>query len=165
MYSNAFANPKRYKKLRNLWNPNFKKQFNSAQERRCSNETMHCVKCLEFSTNSQDDLPYHIAEKHSAPKPDVTFQCKLCYQELPRFHALRQHKNSQHVFSINTANVDPDDNTNERDDLILGGDLRSCQNFPVDSELELAKHKSSIMLWKTSTQQEWTRSLITSPTT
>ena len=30
----------------------------------------------------------HFAKKHSAPKPDVNFKCKLCYQEFPGFLAL-----------------------------------------------------------------------------
>ena len=45
----------------------------------------------QLSTNSHDDLTYHIAIKHSAPKPEVTIKCKLSYDEFPVFYALRQH--------------------------------------------------------------------------
>ena len=45
--------------------------------------TLYCTQCPNFSTKSQNDLNFHIARKHSAPKPDVTFKCKLCYQEFP----------------------------------------------------------------------------------
>ena len=56
--------------------------------------TLYCNQCPNFSTKSQNDLNYHIAKKHSAPKPDVTSKCKLCYQEFPGFNALRQHRNT-----------------------------------------------------------------------
>ena len=51
----------------------------------CSVGTLYCTQCLNFSTKSQNDLSYHIVKKHSAPKPDITFKCKLCYQEFPGF--------------------------------------------------------------------------------
>ena len=66
----------------------------------CSAGTLYCTHCPNFSTKSQNDLNYHIAKKHSAPKPDVTFKCKLCYQEFPGFYALRQHRNTQHGMQI-----------------------------------------------------------------
>ena len=65
-------------------------------KKRCSAGTLHCSHCLNFSTKLQNDLNYHIAKKHSVPKPDITFKCKLCYAEFPGFYALRQHRNTQH---------------------------------------------------------------------
>ena len=62
----------------------------------CSAVTLFCTHCPNFSTKSQNDLNYHIAKNHSAPKLDVTFKCKLCFQEFPGFYALRQHRNTQH---------------------------------------------------------------------
>ena len=61
-------------------------------KKRCSVGTRYCTQCPNFSTKSQNDLNNHIAKKHSAPKPDVTFKCTLCYQEFPGFYALRQHR-------------------------------------------------------------------------
>ena len=61
---------------------------------------MHCSQCPNFLTKSQDDLNYHIAKKHSAPKPDVIFKCKHCYQKFPGFYALHQHKNNQNGIKI-----------------------------------------------------------------
>ena len=58
-------------------------------KKRCSVVTLYCTHCPNFCIKSQVDLNYHIAKKHSAPKPDVTFKCKLCFQEFPGFHALR----------------------------------------------------------------------------
>ena len=55
----------------------------------CSAGTLYCTQCPNFSTKSQKDLNYHIARKHSAPKPDVAFKCKLCFQEFPGNYALR----------------------------------------------------------------------------
>ena len=66
----------------------------------CSAGTLYCTQCPNFSTKSQNDLKYHIAKKHSAPKPDVNFKCKLCFQEFPGFYALRQHRNTQHGMHI-----------------------------------------------------------------
>ena len=55
----------------------------------CSAGTLHCSQCPNFFTKSQNALNYHIAKKHSVPKPDITFKCKLCYAEFPGFYALR----------------------------------------------------------------------------
>ena len=65
-------------------------------KKRCSAGILFCTQCPNFSTKSQRDLNYHIAKKNSAPKPDITFKCKLCYQEFPGFYVLRQHRNTQH---------------------------------------------------------------------
>ena len=40
----------------------------------CSAGTLYCPQCPNFFTKSQNDLNYHIAKKHSAPKPEVTFK-------------------------------------------------------------------------------------------
>ena len=103
-------------------------------KKRCSAGTLYCTQCPNFSTKSQDDLTYHIAKKHSDPKPDVTFKCKLCYQEFPGFCALCQHRNTQHAMQIGSGTRDVE---NHR----FREDLRSCQHFLVDSELEKARHK------------------------
>ena len=60
----------------------------------CSAGTLHCTQCTNLFTKSQNDLNYLTAKRHSAPKPDVTLKCKLCYQEFPGFYALRQKKHS-----------------------------------------------------------------------
>ena len=57
------------------------------------------TRCPNFSTKSQNDLIYHNAKKPSAPTLDVTFKCKLGNQEILRFYALPQHKNTEHGFS------------------------------------------------------------------
>ena len=44
-------------------------------KKRCSVGTLYCTQCPNFSTKSPNDLNYHIAKKHSAPKPDITFKC------------------------------------------------------------------------------------------
>ena len=109
----------------------------------CSAETLYCTQCPNFSTKSENDLNYHIAKKHSAPKPDVTFKCKLCYQEFPGFYALRQHRNTQHGMQIGsgTKDVDVEHKVGDGEDHSLREELRSCQQFIVESELERARHK------------------------
>ena len=111
------------------------------QERRCSIGTSYRSQSPSFSTKSQEELKYHFARKHSAPKPSVTFQCELFCQEFPGTYALLRHKNTQHGFSINTANVDPNDIMNAVDDANLLEELRSCQHFFVDSQLDCARHQ------------------------
>ena len=54
-------------------------------KKRCSAGTLHCSQCPNFFTKSQNALNYHIAKKHSVPKPDITFKCKFCYAEFPGF--------------------------------------------------------------------------------
>ena len=51
----------------------------------CSAGTLYSTHCPNFSTKSQNDLNYHIAKKHSAPKTDVTFKCKLSIKSFRDF--------------------------------------------------------------------------------
>ena len=77
-------------------------------KKRCSVGTLYCTQGPNFSTNSQNGLNYHIAKKHSAPKLDATFKCKVSYQEFSRFYALRQHRNFQHGMQIGSRTRDVD---------------------------------------------------------
>ena len=112
-------------------------------KKRCSAGTLYCPQCPNFFTKSPNDLNYHIAKKHSAPKLDVTFKCKLCFQEFPGFYASRQHRNNQHGMQIGsrTRDVDVERILGDVEDHSLREELRSCQHFLVDSELERARHK------------------------
>ena len=47
-------------------------------KKRCSVGTLYSTQCPNFSSKSQTDQNYAIAKKHNAPKPDVTFECKIC---------------------------------------------------------------------------------------
>ena len=78
------------------------------QKKSCSAGTLYCTQCPNFSTKSQNDLNYHIAKKHSAPKPDVTFKCILRYQEFPGLYASRQHRNTHHGMQIGLGTRDVD---------------------------------------------------------
>ena len=112
-------------------------------KKRCSVGTLYFTQCPNFSIKSQNDLNYHITKKHGAPKPDITFNCKLCFQEFPWFYALRQHKNTQHGMRVGsgTRDVDVEHIVGDVEDHRLREELRSCQQFSVDSELERARHK------------------------
>ena len=112
-------------------------------QKSCSAGTLFFTQCPKFSTKSQNDLNYHIAKKHSAPKPDITFKCKPCFQEFPGFYALRQHRNTQHGMQLGseTRDVDVEHIMGDVEDPSLREELRSCQIFLVDSELERARHK------------------------
>ena len=104
---------------------------------------MHCSQCPNFSTKLQNDLNYYIAKKHSAPKPDITFKCKLCYAEFPGFYTLRQHKNTQNgpQMGFGASNIDVEDIVGEVDDQSLREVLESCKHFLTDAELENGRHR------------------------
>ena len=112
-------------------------------EKSCSVGTLYCTQCPNFSTKSQNDLIYHIAKKHSAPKPDITFRCKLCFQEFPGFYALRQHRKTQHGMQIGsrTRDVDVEHIVGDVEDHSLREELCPYQHFLVDLERERARHK------------------------
>ena len=102
--------------------------------KKCSAGTLYGSQCPNFSTKSKNDLNYHIAKKHSAPKLEVTFKCKLCYQEFPGFYALRQHRSTQHGMHIGSGTRDLEHIVIDVDDHKLREELRSCQHFLVESE-------------------------------
>ena len=103
----------------------------------------YCAQCPNFTTKSQNDLNNHLTKKHNAPKPGVTFKCKLCFQEFPGFYALRQHRSTQHGMQIGsrTRDLDVEHIVGDVEDHRLREELRSCQHFLMDSELERARHK------------------------
>ena len=105
--------------------------------------TLFCTQCPNFSTKSQNDLNNHITKNHSAPKPEVTFKCELCYQEFPRFYALRHYGNTQHGMQIvsGTRDVDKEHIVGDVEDHNLREELRCSQQFLVDSQLERASYK------------------------
>ena len=111
----------------------------------CPSGTLFCTHCPNFSRKPQSDLKYHIAKKQSASKPEVTFKCELCYQEFPGFYALRKHRNTQHGMQIGSGTRDVDVDVVHMvgvvEDHKLREELRSCQHFLVESELERARHK------------------------
>ena len=117
---------------------------NLARHRKiCSAGTLFCTQSPNFSTKSQNGLNYYIGKKHSVPKLDVTFECKLCHQEFPGFYAVRQDRNTQHGMQIGsgTRDVDVEHIVGDVEDHSLREELRSCQRFLADSELEKSRHK------------------------
>ena len=109
----------------------------------CSAGTLYCIQCSNFSTKSQNDLNYHIAKKHSAPKPDVTFKCNFCYQKFPRFYALRQDKNTQHGMQIGSGarDVVVENIIGDVDNQSLREELECCKHFLTDTEMENGRHR------------------------
>ena len=111
----------------------------------CSAGRFYCPKCPNFSTTSKDLLNYYFVKKHSAPKPSITYKCKLCHAEFPGFHALRQHKNIQHGTQIGfgASNIDVEDIVGDVDDQSLREELESSKHFLTDSEMENGIHRVS----------------------
>ena len=114
----------------------------SQHKSRCSDGTLYCPKCPNFSTKSRDDLNYHIAKQHSAAGPSKTYKCNLCHAEFPGFFALSQHKNTQHGKQIGFghSNIDVEDIVGDVDDQSLREELHSCKHFLVDSEIQKGRH-------------------------
>ena len=104
---------------------------------------MYCTQCPNFSTLSQDEWKYQVAKKHSVPRPSITYNCKLCYADVPSFYALRQHKNTQHGTQIGFGanNTDVEDIVGYVDDQNLREELESCKHFLTDTELENGRHR------------------------
>ena len=135
-------------------------------KKRCSAGTLYCTQWPNFSKKSQNDLNYHIAKRHIAPKPDVTFKFTLCDQEFPGFYALRQHRNTQHGMQIGsrTRDVDVEHIVGDVEDHSLREELRSCQYFWWIQNLKERDTNCSITQWKLPRKQSWWRNLIISST-
>ena len=114
----------------------------SCHDKSCSVGTLCYTQCPNFSTLSQDDLIYHAAKKHRFPRPSIAYKCKLCHAEFPSFHALRQHKNTQHGAQIGfgASNIDVEDIVGDVDDQSLREELESCKHFLIDTEMETGRH-------------------------
>ena len=115
----------------------------ACHKKSCSAGTLYCIQCPNFFTNSQDDLIYHISKRHSAPNPDVTFKCKLCYAQLPSFYALRQLRNSQQgtLIGFGAISINVEEIEGDVDDQSLREELESCKHFLTDTKLENVRHR------------------------
>ena len=115
----------------------------SRHKSRCSGGKLHRPKCPIFSTKSRDDLNYHIATKHSVPKPSITYKFKLCHAGFTGFYALRQHKNTQRGTRIGFGanNIDVEDIVGAVDDRSLREELESCKHFLTETEMENGRHR------------------------
>ena len=118
-------------------------QPNHAHNKSCSAGTLFCTQCPKFSTKSQNDLNYHVAKKHSAPKSGITLKCKLCYAEFPGFYTSRQHRNTPHgpEMGLGASNFDVEDIVGDVDDQSLIEELQSCKHFLTDTEKENGRHR------------------------
>ena len=112
-------------------------------KKRCSAGTLYCTQCPNFSTLSRDDLNYHVAKKHSVPRPTITNKCKLCHAEFPGFYGLRQNKNTQHgtPFGFEANNIDVEDIVGDVDDQSLREEVESCTHVLTDTEMEIGRHR------------------------
>ena len=110
---------------------------------KCSAVTLNCTQSPNFSTMSQDDSIFHVAKKHSVPRPSIAYKCKLCHAEFPGFYALRQHKNTQNGTQIafRSSNIDVEDIVEVVDDQSLREEFESCKHFLTDTEMENERHR------------------------
>ena len=117
-----------------------KKKHLSRHKSGCSGGTLYCANCPNSSTKSRDDLNYHIAKKHATPQLKNTHKCKNCFKVFSGFYALRQHKRSEKVVQVKSAEFDVN-NLLKDDDTDLQEELQACQQYFVDSELEKGRHR------------------------
>ena len=117
----------------------------SRHKSRCSGGALYCPKCPNFSTKSREDLNYHIAKKHSVPRPSITYKCKLCHADFTGFYALRQNKNTHNGTQIGFGanNIDVEDIVGAVDDQSLREELDSCKHFLTVTEMENGRHRVS----------------------
>ena len=117
------------------------KQKLSRYKSRCSGGSLYCANCPNFSTESRDDLTYHIAKKHSAAGPKNNHTCKECSIEFPNFYSLRHHKQSYHTAETTSREkADMQSLADAGDDKSLEEELQSCRHFLVDSEIQKGTH-------------------------
>ena len=92
---------------------------------------------------SQDDSKYHVAKKHSVPRPSITSKCKQCHAEFPGIYALRQHKSSQHGTQIGfgASNIDVHDIVEDVDDQSLREELEPCKHFLTDTDIDKGRDR------------------------
>ena len=114
----------------------------SRHKSRCSGGALYCPKRPNFSSKSKEDLNHHIANKHSVPRPSITYKCKHCHADFPGFYALRQHRNTQHGTKIGFGanNIDVEDIVGAVDDQSLREEFESCKHFLTDTETENGRH-------------------------
>ena len=119
------------------------KKHLSRHKKSCYAGTLFCPKCPKFFTKSRVGLNYHIAKKHSVPRPSTAYKCKLCHAEIPGFYALLQHKNTQHGTQIGfgASNINVENIVGDVDDQSLREELESCKHFPTDIEMENGRHR------------------------
>ena len=106
----------------------------------CSDGTLYCANCPNFSTKSRDDLHYHIAKKHAIPALKNAHKCKICFKEFSGFYALRQHKRREQGLQMKSAEFDVS-NFLEEENADLKEELQAFQHFLIDSELEKGRHR------------------------
>ena len=87
-------------------------------------------------------MNYHVAKKHSVPRPSLTSISELCHAEFSGFYAPRQHQNTQHGTQIGfgVSNFDVEDIVGDVDDQSLREELQSSRHFLVDSEIQKGRH-------------------------
>ena len=93
----------------------------------------------EFLHTFPGDLNYHISKSRALQERRLLASVNFLIKNF--LYALQQHKNIENSFSINAANVAPENINNKVVNMIIEGELRLCQHFLLYSELGRARHK------------------------
>ena len=117
------------------------KQNVAKHEKKCSVGTLYCSQCPNYSTKSQNDLNYHIAKKHGAPKPAVVQICMICKDKFTGFYALRHYKSQAHGQNFKTSGDSTPSLMVSTMKLSRKNYVRACQHLLVDSQLEKGRQR------------------------
>ena len=95
---------------------------------------------FQLLNNVQVDFKNHIVEKYPRVRPENTYKCKNCLEEISDFYGLRKHKSSQHQIRTRTFNLSKNTLLENITDVEIKEELNSCKLFFVDCVLEKARH-------------------------
>ena len=126
-----------------MWYPNYSKQYCTADEELPSwNLVLYPVS--QFPHYFPGWLDLIKCQKTQRPKTCRFFQVETWLSKVSwilRFTSTEKHPIVQKPNPIKKTNVDLDDIINKIDDANRKAELRSCQNFLVNSERERVRHK------------------------
>ena len=112
-----------------------KEELFCCNKKSCSAGKSYFLQRRSFSTSSRSDLKYQFANKHSAPKLDVIFECKYFYEKVLCFYISGQGTNSQHSY-VPGKKVDTDDIISEVDHTNRFWNCVPVKNFSWSTRLE-----------------------------
>ncbi|XP_063712085.1 transcriptional repressor CTCF-like [Symsagittifera roscoffensis] len=113
--------------------------------KRCEKQAEHkCPNC-HFYTKSKEEMGYHVAKKYSQPIPKQS-SLSFLRTRSPSYYSLQQHRRKEHGAKLRK----PSDTVADMNKIVeeegedgenLKEELRACQHFLVDTEMENGRHQ------------------------
>ena len=106
--------------------------------KRCEYKCLNC----QFYTKSKEEMNYHTVRKHVTSSSKQSTVCSSCEQEFPKYYSLQQHRrkahgNEQRKPSDTVAVLNKIVEEEGEDGEKLKEKLSACQQFLVDTEMEM----------------------------